>query len=131
MGFLKILQNSLENTCATVSFLIKLQPQPCNLRRDSSTLSCEFYEIFKNTFFAEHLRWLLLKYEKPLRVCFYFMFTFSFKFSQTSLIIKEFIKHENKFTRKVFHDRENSENRFSEFSYFMKGFKKYTMNISR
>ena len=24
--------------------------------------SCEFCEIFKNTFFTEHLRWLLLKY---------------------------------------------------------------------
>ena len=59
------------------------------------------------------------------------MFTFSFKFSHTSFIIKELIKHENKFNRKVFHDRENSENRFSEFSYFMKGFKKYIMNISR
>ena len=48
-----------------------------------------------------------------------------------SLIIKELIAHENKFNRKVFHDRENSENRFSEFSYFMKGIKKYIMNISR
>ena len=54
------------------------------------------------------------------------MFTFSFKFSQTLLIIKELIEHENKFNRKVFHDTENSENRFSEFWYFMKGFKKYT-----
>ena len=59
------------------------------------------------------------------------MFTFSFKFSQTSLITKELIRHESKFNRKVFHDRENSENRFSEFSYFMKRFKKYIMNISR
>ena len=45
------------------------------------------------------------------------------------MIIKELIKHENKFKRKVFHDKENSENRFWEFSYFMKGFKKYVMNI--
>ena len=44
-------------------------------------------------------------------------------------LIKELIKHENKFIRKVFHDRANSENRFSEFSYFMKGFKRYIMNI--
>ena len=62
---------------------------------------------------------------------FYFMFTFSFKFLKTLLIIKELIKHENKFNRKVFHDRENSENQFSKFSHFMKGFKKYIMNISR
>ena len=56
-----------------------------------------------------------------------------------SLIIKELIKHENKSNRKVFHDRENSENRFSEFPYFMKGFKDvyhehfsvvYTMKLS-
>ena len=50
------------------------------------------------------------------------VFAFYFK---TPLIIKELIKHESKFNRKVFHDRENSENQFSEFSYFMKGFKKY------
>ena len=47
-----------------------------------------------------------------LKFAFYFMFTFSFKFSQTSL---KLIKHENKFNRKVFPYRENSENRFSEF----------------
>ena len=47
---------------------------------------------------------------------FYFMFPFSFKFLQTSLIRKELIKHKNKFNgKKVFHDRENSENRFSDF----------------
>ena len=62
---------------------------------------------------------------------FYFMFPFFFKFLQTSLITKELIIHKNKFNRKVFHDGENSENRFSEFSYFMKGFKKDIMNISR
>ena len=64
-----------------------------------------------------------------LCLLFTFMFTFSFKFLQTSLITKEFISM--KTNRKVFHDRENSENRFSEFSYFMKGLKKYIMNISR
>ena len=55
---------------------------------------------------------------------FYFMFTFSFKFLKTPLTLKELVKHENKFNRKVFHDRENSENQFSDFSYFMKAFKK-------
>ena len=34
-----------------------------------------------------------------------------------------------KIKREVFHDRENSEDRFSQFSNFMKGFKKYIMNI--
>ena len=47
------------------------------------------------------------------------------------MITKELIKHENKLNSKVFHDRENSENRFSEFLYFMKCLKKYIMNISR
>ena len=47
---------------------------------------------------------------------FYLMFLFFFKFLQTSLIVKELIKHKNKFNKKVFHDRENSENRFSGFS---------------
>ena len=59
---------------------------------------------------------LIHQSEKTTYICFYF---------KTSLIIIELIKHENKFNRKVFYDRENSENRFSEFSYFMKGFKKY------
>ena len=39
--FLKILQNSQENACARVSFLIKLQG---------------LGEVFKNTFFTEHLQ---------------------------------------------------------------------------
>ena len=43
---------------------------------------------------------------------------FYFKFLQTSLIIKELIKSGTKFSRKVFHVQENSENWFSEFSYF-------------
>ena len=66
-----------------------------------------------------------------LCLLFTFMFSFCFTFLQTSLITKELIQHENKFIRKVFHDRENSENQFSEFSYFVKGIKKYIMNISR
>ena len=43
--FLEISQNSQENTCARVSFLIKLQ-----------VFSCEFCEISKNAFHIEHLR---------------------------------------------------------------------------
>ena len=39
--FLEISQNSQENTCARVSFLIKL----------AQVFSCEFCEISKNTFF--------------------------------------------------------------------------------
>ena len=54
--FLEISQNSKENTCATVSFLIKLQA--CNfIKKDTlaQVFSCEFCEISQNTFFTEHL----------------------------------------------------------------------------
>ena len=56
---LKISQNSQENTCARVSFLIKLQ---ASSTRDSlaRVLSSEFYEIFRSTFFIEQLWWLVL-----------------------------------------------------------------------
>ena len=46
--FLEILQNSQENICARVSFLINCM------------FSCEFCEISKTPFFTEHLWWLLL-----------------------------------------------------------------------
>ena len=48
--FLKISQNSLENTCARVSFLIKLQAL---LKKETlaQVFSCEFCETFKSTFF--------------------------------------------------------------------------------
>ena len=45
--FWKILQNSLENTCARISFLIKLQASGLE-----QVFSCEFYEICKNTCFT-------------------------------------------------------------------------------
>ena len=67
--------------------------------------------------------------QNTLCLLFTFMFIFYFKFLQTTLITKELIKHENKFNRKVFHDRENPQNRFSEFLYFMKGLKKYMGRI--
>ena len=55
--------HSQENTCARVSFLIKLQAEACNFIKKETlahVFSCEFCEIFKNTSFAEYLRWLLL-----------------------------------------------------------------------
>ena len=57
--FLKISPNSQENTCVSVSFLIKLQAFTCNLiKKETLTemFSCEFCVIFKGTFFTEHLR---------------------------------------------------------------------------
>ena len=58
--FLKILQNSQENVCVRVSFLVKFQAYGlCNyIKKEPLELVffCEFYKIFKNTFFIEHLR---------------------------------------------------------------------------
>ena len=54
-GVPKISQNLQENTCGRISFLTKLQA--CNfIKKDAlaQEFSCEFCEIFKNTFFTEH-----------------------------------------------------------------------------
>ena len=59
MVFLEISQNSQENTCARVSSLIKLETWACNFIEEETlaqVISCEFFEISKNTFFIEHLR---------------------------------------------------------------------------
>ena len=56
---LEITQNSQENTCAKVSFLIKFQASGSNfIKKDTlaQVFSCEFCEISKNTFVTEHLR---------------------------------------------------------------------------
>ena len=61
--FLKILQSLQENTCARVSFLIKLLAEACNLIKKETLaqlFSCELSEILKTTFFKERLLWLPL-----------------------------------------------------------------------
>ena len=73
--FFEISQNSQENTCARVSFLIKLQAWAGNFIKKETlaqagnfikketlaqVLSCKFCEIFKNASFTEHL-WKRLK----------------------------------------------------------------------
>ena len=53
--FLKVAKNSQENTCARVSFAALA----CNFIKKETLVqvfSCEFFEIFKNIFFMEHLR---------------------------------------------------------------------------
>ena len=63
--FLEISQISQENTCARVSFLIKLQSWACNFIKKESlaqVLSCEFCEISKNTFYTEHRLLLFLSF---------------------------------------------------------------------
>ena len=51
--FLKVLQNSQGHTCARVCNFIKEQTL-------AQVFFCEFCQIFKNTFFIKHLRWLFL-----------------------------------------------------------------------
>ena len=61
--FLEISQNSQENSCAIVSFLIKLQASPSNFIKKETlaqVFSCEFCEISKSNFF----------YRTPLGDCF-------------------------------------------------------------
>ena len=58
--FLKILQNSQENTCARVSFLIKLQANFIEKETLAQLFSCEFCEIFKKTFLKNTSERLLL-----------------------------------------------------------------------
>ena len=51
--FLKISQNSQENTSTRVFFFNKVRPQVCNfIKKETLALvfSCEFCEIFKNTY---------------------------------------------------------------------------------
>ena len=55
---LRTSQNSQGNTFARVSFLIKLKAEATSFTKKETLaqlLSCEFYEIFNNTFFIEHL----------------------------------------------------------------------------
>ena len=50
--FLEISENSQENACASVPFLIKLQAQACNFIKKETlaqVFSCEFCKIFKST----------------------------------------------------------------------------------
>ena len=59
--FLEISQNSQENTCASVSFLIKLQVWGLLQVALTQVLFCEF---LKTPFFTEQLWWLLLQVQK-------------------------------------------------------------------
>ena len=66
-AFLKIPPNSQKNTCAGFSFSIKLYASDLQLMKKKilkQVLSCEFRKIFKNTFFKEQFRWLLVLFSK-------------------------------------------------------------------
>ena len=59
--FLEISQNSQKNTCARVSFLIKL-PEVCNCnfieRLWHRCFPVNFAKFLRTSFFTEQLRWL-------------------------------------------------------------------------
>ena len=72
-GALKFSQNSQENNYARVSFVIKLQAEACNFIKKETlaqVFSCKFCEIFKSTFFTEHL-WTIAFSQKLLMMFFY------------------------------------------------------------
>ena len=57
---LEISQNTQENTCARVSFLIKLQAEVCNVIKKRLWHMCfpmNFSKFLKITFLTEDLRW--------------------------------------------------------------------------
>ena len=60
--FLEISQNSQENTCVRVSFLIKLQAWTCNFVKKETlaqVFSCEFCEISKGRVTRTHISEIL------------------------------------------------------------------------
>ena len=62
--FLKMLQNSQENTYARVSFLIKLQAYAGNFIKKRPWGRCfpvNFVEFLRTPFLTDHLRWLPLE----------------------------------------------------------------------
>ena len=65
--FLEISQNSQENTCARVSFLITLQAQSATLLKMRPWRRCfpvNFVKFLRTLFATTHLWWLLLKRTK-------------------------------------------------------------------
>ena len=67
-----------------------------------------FAKCLKTPFSQNTFGACFLNAKNHFKFAFYFMLTFSLKFSRTPLIIKELIKDENKFNKKLFHVRESS-----------------------
>ena len=81
--FLKISENSRENTSARFFYLIKLQGEgkACDFIKKeilAQVFSCEFCKIFKNTFFIEHFRRLLLFWLYTFLTLFHFACVYIF-----------------------------------------------------
>ena len=67
--FKEISQNSQENICDRVSFLIKLQPEPATLFKKRLWHRCfpvNFAKFLRTPFLTEHLQWLLLSNAQPI-----------------------------------------------------------------
>ena len=58
MAFFKLLKNSLENTCAEIFFdkVPGWRSATIFKKKLTQMFPCEFWEIFKNTYFVEQLR---------------------------------------------------------------------------
>ena len=89
---------------------------------DTIKIKLLFTHNSEKSYFNLSLNCLIWNTKNHFKLAFYFMLTVSLKFSQTSLIIKELIKYENKFNRKVFRNFFLKIN-FKNF-HFMKGSKK-------
>ena len=74
--FSEISQNSQENICARVSFLIKLQTSATLLKRRlwRRCFPVNFAKFLRTTLFTEHLRWLLLQKIIRLFTCIFLSF---------------------------------------------------------
>ena len=65
--FLKILQNSQENTCVGVLLFNKVARINSIIKETlTQVISCEICEVFKNSFFIEHLQWWYLQIRQRL-----------------------------------------------------------------
>ena len=85
-------------------FLIKLQKESL-----AQVFSCEFCEIFKNTFFYRtHLRWLVLKHVFPALIgSFFTIFIFSRFFYVFKLLFTTFYE-KTIFLRQIHYERKAS-----------------------
>ena len=92
-------------------------------------IKCPHTASYQGSSVWENEYWIYWK--KHFMCTFYNYLNYIFFWIFVDAIDNKKINHENKFNRKAFHEQENSENWFSEFSCFMKGNKKYFTDILR
>ena len=62
---------------SNVNLNVIVHAWPCNFIYKDTTkqvFSCEFSEIFRNTFFTKHLRWLFLDFATTILTSFFYVF---------------------------------------------------------